>query len=198
MKVLIGDSGVVGKTLSEKIHFDYKFNSKNIDELKKIPNHIDEIYLSCLPAQKWIVNQNKLKDLNNIMFLINTLSKFTFGNIILISTIDVYLDTKLKANEDTEIIFDNIHYGTNRLLFEMMVKQVLNYEDLKIFRLPGIFGKYIKKNVVFDLCYKNNLESININSTYQWYNLENLCEDIFFFFENFKNVTIINFFIETI
>jgi hypothetical protein len=198
MKVLIGETGVIGKTLSENIIFDYKFNSKNISDILKLPSHIDEIYLSCLPAQKWIVNKDKFGDVLNICSIIEILSKFSFGKLILISTIDVYLDTKIKSDEDSNIVLKDLHYGTNRLLFEMMVKQFLKYQNLKIFRLPGIFGKNFKKNIIFDLLTNNNIDKINLNSSYQWYNLENLVADIDFFSENFKDEVTINLFTEPI
>ncbi len=66
MKHIIGHTGLVGKTLCETTNFDYKYNTKNINEFKKNVNDGDEIVLTCLPATKWLVNQNLKKDIENI------------------------------------------------------------------------------------------------------------------------------------
>ena len=36
MKILVGDTGLIGTTLKEKITFESTFNSKNIQELQEI------------------------------------------------------------------------------------------------------------------------------------------------------------------
>ena len=36
----------------------FEFNSKNIHEFNSVAKDGDEIFLSCLPATKWIVNKN--------------------------------------------------------------------------------------------------------------------------------------------
>jgi hypothetical protein len=74
----------------------------------------------------------------------------------------------------------------------------LKTKDLKIFRLPALFNKHIKKNILFDLLIDNNVSSINPNSAYQWYNLDNLADDID---ENcflFYNETVFNLFPEPV
>jgi hypothetical protein len=48
---------------------------------------------------------------------------------------------------------------------------------VKIIRLPALFHKRIKKNVLFDLLNNNNVDQINGNSAYQWYDLNDLWED---------------------
>ena len=58
MKLIIGNTGLVGKTLSNKLDFDYSFNTNNIDSFNDIAYDGDELFLSCLPATKWLVNKN--------------------------------------------------------------------------------------------------------------------------------------------
>ena len=65
MNILVGNTGFIGKNLREKINFDYEFNSSNIEKLLECPSGCD-IYLSCLPATKWKVNQNLYQDIQNI------------------------------------------------------------------------------------------------------------------------------------
>lgn len=174
MKILIGNTGLVGTTLQETIKFDYLFNSKNIHTFIDHNFNDCDLYLSCLPATKWMVNKDVVSDLNNINDIIKILSKFNYNRIILISTIDVYNDSPINVDEDYNPNFSNLSYGSNRLLFEKFIMNYLSYRDLKIFRLPALFNKHIKKNVIYDLINDNNVNLINPNSKYQWYNLDDL------------------------
>ena len=77
-----------------------------------------------------------------------------------------------------------------------MVVKHLNYENVKIFRLPALFSKNIKKNILYDLLNNNNIHMINKNSSFQWYNLNDLTSDINFYEEKYPNEVIINLFTE--
>ena len=173
MNILVGNTGFVGKNLKEKITFDYEFNSSNIEKLKECKPY-SNIYLSCLPATKWKVNQNLYQDIKNINKLIEFLKDNKYNNVYLISTIDVYSDSPLEVDEDYKPNFSSINYGSNRLFFEYYLKEVIDFKNFKIFRLPALYGKYLKKNVIFDLINNNQLEKINLNSYYQWYDLNDL------------------------
>lgn len=178
MKILIGSTGLVGTTLKESIKFDYEFNSKNINDFLN-HDYVDaELYLSCLPATKWMVNKNIPEDLKNIDRIIDVISKKSYKKVILISTIDVYCDSPLMLNETYPIGVKKLSYGTNRYFFEMLVENLVDFEELKIFRLPALYNKHIKKNILYDLINNNNIEQINTNSSFQWYNLDNLSTDI--------------------
>lgn len=198
MKILVGNTGLIGQTLKEELTFDLEFNSKNMNEFSTHTMDKAELWLSCLPATKWLVNKNINQDIDNIYSIINTLSVRKYSKIILFSTIDVYSDSPLKSNEDYPINFKSLNYGSNRYLFELLVTQLLQYDDIKIFRLPALFSKRIKKNVLFDLINQKNLDQININSAYQWYNLNNLHKDIFFYSKKYPNEKIFNLFTEPI
>lgn len=181
MKILIGNTGLVGKTLSSQMDFDLYFNSKNIKDFDKIVEDDYDIYLSCLPAEKWKINQSpqsKIADLKNCLDIADILSSKKYNNIVLLSTIDVYLNSKSGCDEDKDIAISNIGYGQNRLIFERLIENEIKFNSFKIYRLPALFGSGIKKNVLFDLMNNNNLDKINVNSYYQWYNLKNLSSDI--------------------
>lgn len=180
-KILVGCTGLVGGNLISQTDFDFKFNSKNIHELPDLVSDGCEIYLACLPATKWQINkdaESRLNDLQNCLDLINILSKRKYSKVFLLSTIDVYSGVNTVANESMTMFPTGIGYGENRRLFEFMVKESLSYEKLKIYRLPALFGEGLKKNILFDLINKNQLEKINKNSYYQWYNLRSLWQDI--------------------
>jgi hypothetical protein len=198
MKLLIGNTGLVGTTILESEHFDYTFNSKNINTFNDIARDGDELFLTCLPATKWIVNKNLQDDLNNIHNIINIINQKHYSKITLISTIDVYCNNKIYDDENCGIIVNELNYGTNRYLFELMVRDLVKSNDLKIFRLPALFNKHIKKNVLFDLINNNNIEQININTMYQWYNLDNLSKDIKYYEHQYPHTQLFNLFTEPI
>jgi hypothetical protein len=184
MNILIGNTGLVGTTLKKSTSFDFEFNSSNIHEyIDKVPDGCN-LFLACLPGTKWLVNKNVKKDLDNIQSIFSIISTKKYNNINLISTIDVYCDSSLKSNEKTIPTVKSLSYGTNRYLFERMINQLLDYEDLMIFRLPALFSKDFKKNALYDLLNNNNVEKVNINSVYQWYNLDYLYGDILFYQEH--------------
>jgi hypothetical protein len=198
MKLLIGNTGTIGKTLKEGLKFDYEFNSKNIHELLNLdidPTTTD-LYLCCLPATKWLINQNPQLDLNNIMSILNILTKKEYNNIILYSTIDVYNGVPLESDESYPLQISIPNYGSNRFLFEELISNTVKYKKLLILRLPALFGKHIKKNILFDLLNDNEIHKINYNSQYQWYNLDNLIRDTNLYLN--KNSTVNNLFPEPI
>ncbi len=177
MKALIGKTGFVGSHLTKNIDFNFLYNSKNIFEINKMPNEAD-LFLACLPAEKWIVNKNPDKDLQNIIFLMSHLQSKTYNKIFLFSTIDVYLDSPVHSNEDSIPSIKSFGYSSNRYLFEIMVRQQLKYNVMKVIRLPALFGCGLKKNIIFDLLNNNQIEKINFNSSFQWYDMNDLYEDL--------------------
>jgi hypothetical protein len=178
MKLLVGNTGLIGTTLKDSIKFDLEYNSKNIHEINHPPLDEDNtLYLSCLPATKWLINQNPSADFDNIMDIIKTLEQREYKNIVLYSTIDVYNNAPLGSNEDYKPTFSSFDYGSNRYLFEVLVQTRLKFKKLLILRLPALFGRHIKKNILYDLINNNEIQSIKYNSKYQWYNLNNLVSD---------------------
>lgn len=197
MRILVGNTGFIGTNLKQKIEFDYEFNSKNIKNISECPDGLD-LYLSCLPATKWIINQNIEKDFENIKSLISILKTKKYNRVYLLSTIDVYCDSPLKSNEDYDPNFSGLNYGSNRLIFEYMIKEFVEYTNLLIIRLPALFGNYLKKNIIYDLVNDNNLDNLNLNSYYQWYDLNDLSFDIEKLEKEYNTVQTFNFFTEPI
>jgi hypothetical protein len=83
------------------------------------------------------------------------------------------------SDEDYKPNFGVLSYGNNRLLFEYLIDEFLTKDDYKVYRLPALFNNKIKKNILFDLMNDNNVNLINRNSYFQWYNLDNLHKFIF-------------------
>ena len=69
-------------------------------------------------------------------------------NVYRISTIDVFKNPNSK-DEASRIDMDGLEaYGANRYRLEFMVREY--YPDATIVRLPGLFGRGIKKNFIYD------------------------------------------------
>ena len=118
-----------------------------------------------MPAIKWIANKYPNQDKLNTLKLIKNLKKIRTQLFVLISTIDVHF---------------NHTYGKNRKMLENFVKN--NFKNYLIIRLPGIFGTGLKKNIIYDLINKNELQKIYSNDYFQWYDLDLLKKNI----ENLK------------
>lgn len=198
MKILVGNTGLIGKTLVNSIDFDLCFNSSNIHEFESKVQNNSEIYLSCLPATKWLINQNLRKDIENINKIIQIIATKNYSKVTLFSTIDVYNSSPLRVNEEYSPNIKKLSYGENRYFFELLITEFIKTDRLCIFRLPALFNKFIKKNILFDLLNNNNVEQININSAYQWYNLNNLHKDIDFFSNGYNYRTVFNLFPEPV
>lgn len=198
MKLLIGNTGLVGQTIQKFEKFDEYFNSKNIELIKNIKKDGDELFLTCLPATKWLVNKNLKQDIDNIYKIIELLSGTQYSKIILISTIDIYNDSPLFVDETYSPNVSKLSYGNNRYIFELLIREFIKADDLKIFRLPALFNNLIKKNVLYDLINDNNVNLINKNSIFQWYNLDKLFNDINKYSQEYPNEVIFNLFTEPI
>lgn len=175
MNALFGYTGFVGGYLLKNIKFNNLYNSKNINEA--IDKEFDTIYISCIPAKKWLANKNPIEDEEIINNLKNIFKTVKANKIILISTIDIYDNINNKSNENTHVNYMiNNTYGRNRYLFEKFIKET--FDNYYIIRLPALYGNGLKKNIIYDLLNNNNVNNIFINSSFQWYNLEWLYEDI--------------------
>ena len=160
---IIGYSGLIGTNLLNQYKGKYKnidlFNSKNSNKLKN--KKYDLVFCSAMPAEKWFANKYPKKDTLNRDKLIKNLTKLNTNLIVLISTIDVH---------------KNHIYGKNREYLEKFVKN--KFHKYLILRLPAVFGKGLKKNIIFDLLNKNQINNIYNNDCFQWYDLSYLKKDI--------------------
>ena len=147
MEILVGHTGFVGSNLAESHVFDLCFNSKNISEAFGL--NPDVLVYSGVRAEKFLANKEPEKDFEIIQDAIENIKRINPKQIILISTVDVY-PNPIAVDENSEIDLDVVQpYVKNRLFLENWVAS--NFDDYLIVRLPGLFGKNIKKNFIFDL-----------------------------------------------
>jgi hypothetical protein len=145
--ILIGYTGFVGSNIASNFDNNRRFNSKNVQEAYGLEPELC-IYTG-VKSEKFYANQFPIEDLNHINNAFDNIKKINPKKIVLISTVDVYGE-QLNSNENSFINGSNIpNYGSNRLYLE---KLVANYfHDYHIIRLPGLFGKNLKKNFIFDM-----------------------------------------------
>lgn len=154
MKSLVGYTGFVGSNLKMSADFDGLYNSKNITEA--FGTNPDILYYAGVPAVKFIANKFPDEDLKIIKNAFENIKKINPKKLVLISTVDVYKNPNGK-NEDSPMELDGLAaYGKNRLYLEEIVKN--EFSDYHIIRLPGLYGKNIKKNFIYD--YINYIPSL--------------------------------------
>ena len=172
---IVGYTGFVGSNLLQFYKFDFFYNSSNFCEAKD--KCFDTLFFCGVPAVKWKANKYPQEDVDVIENIKNILKTIKVNKIILISTIDVYENVDLGNDEDYDCDYVINHpYGRNRYMFEYFIRE--KFDNYNIIRLPALFGKGLKKNIIYDLINNNQIENIPINSSFQWYNLEWLKTDI--------------------
>lgn len=173
-RCLIGYTGYVGSTLLRDTDFDDLYNSSNIQTIHN--KEYDLVVCAAAPAVKWKANQAPQEDLDNIQSLMDSLKNIRATKFVLISTVDVY---RIPVNVDEDTVIEPEHteaYGKHRYYLEQFVKNT--FDNHLIIRLPGLFGKGLKKNFIYDLIHDNALHLTHYQSEFQFYNMEHLWSDI--------------------
>jgi nucleoside-diphosphate-sugar epimerase len=190
LTALIGYTGFVGENILNQKKFDCLYNSKNIKDIQK--RTFDLIVCAGISGTKWIANSYPKKDMQSIERLMKNLQTVKAKKFVLISTIDVY-STVDKVDETSYINKNELSsYGNHRKIFEEFIE---NNFDYLIIRLPGLFGKSLKKNIIYDYI-QGTAISIDIKSLLQFYCLDHIWEDIKKSLEN--DLKIVNFATEPI
>ncbi len=170
---LIGYTGFVGSNLAAQAPWDDLYNSSNIQEMAG--KQYDFVACAGAPAAKWLINQNPDADRANLQTLRDAIAGAKIAELLLISTIDVYAPP-IGVYEDSTIDVAGHHaYGTHRLELEQFCVAML---PTTVVRLPGLFGKGLKKNVIFDLLHDNQIDRIDPDGCFQYYDLKHLWRDI--------------------
>ena len=143
---LVGYTGFVGSNIDQQGRIDHKFNSQNIEEAYGL--RPDVLIYAGIRAEKYLANSNPNGDLAHIKEGIENIKKINPIRLVLISTIDVY-PFPVGVDEDSDIKAEVLQpYGANRYYLEQQIRTV--YPNAIIVRLPGLFGKNLKKNFIYD------------------------------------------------
>ncbi len=144
---LVGYTGFVGQNLSTTHKFDALYNSSNIANSFEADNGL--VIYSGMYSEKFLADANPKADLQRAETAMDNIRKMRPQQLVLISTVDVY-PRPLLVNESSIAGGEGATpYGRNRLVLETWVRN--EYPDALIVRLPGLFGKGLKKNFIFDM-----------------------------------------------
>ncbi len=171
---LIGHSGFVGGNLRAAHPFAACFNSTDIDAARD--RSFGLLVCAGVRAEKWIANRDEAADQAGIEKLLAVLRTIRARKAVLISTTDVYADTRGRTEDDPVDIAGNQPYGRNRALLEIAFREI--FPDALIVRLPGLFGPGLKKNVVHDLIKDHEVEKIDTEGVHQYYDVRWLWKDL--------------------
>lgn len=171
---LVGWTGFVGGNLARQRDFAHRFSSQDSGTMRG--RTFGDVVFSAARAEKWRANADPEADSAHVAVLEDLVRSFTCDRLILISTVDVYGDPA-GVDEDSEIVEQGLHpYGAHRRRLERTAMSA--HERTTILRLPGLYGRGLKKNVVFDLMHRNRLEALQPASAFQYYNLDHIADDI--------------------
>jgi hypothetical protein len=174
MDALIGHSGFVGSNLKLQGHFEAEFRSTDIERIEG--RTFDRVICAGVTAVKWWANDNAEEDLRRIEALMRHLDRVEAKRFVLISTVDVY-ERPVDVDEDDPPALATLQaYGRHRALLEQYVAE--RFPVHHILRLPALFGRYLKKNAIYDLLKNNRLEFVSPDGRFQWYPLARLTDDI--------------------
>lgn len=146
---LIGYTGFVGGNIyaSSDNMIDGIYNSKNIEEA--YGTNPDLLIYAGLRAEKYLANSAPEKDYKLILQAEDNITRINPRKLVLISTIDVF-GCPSGVDEHTPVDTDGLHaYGYNRYALELWVRE--RYPNSLIIRLPGLYGRNIKKNFIYDV-----------------------------------------------
>lgn len=174
LTALVGHTGFVGSNLLSQAHFDECYNSKNIQQIQG--KSFDLLVCAGVYAEKWKANQNPEMDRQNISLLLQPLEKVRAKKFLLISTVDVYKNP-VGVSEKDKVVTEGLHpYGLHRYQVEEWAYQ--HFPDCLVVRLPGLFGKGLKKNFIYDMIHNNLLHLTDHRSQFQFYDLKDLWQHI--------------------
>lgn len=189
---LIGYTGFVGSNIANQSIFGKYYNSSNISTITD--DTFDLVICAGVPAVKWWANLHPDEDLATIRQLINLYRNIKARRFVLISTVDVY-KMSIGVDEQTEIDINTLQpYGRHRFLLEQELKDF--FKSFNVIRLPALFGPGLKKNILYDFVCNNQVEKINLDSSFQWYPLSRIWKDIQMTIEN--DLPVINMAVEPI
>lgn len=181
---VVGSTGLIGGTICAQTEAQATYNSRDITNIRG--RSFDTVICAGARAVKWKANREPEVDSAEIHSLIQNLKTIETGMFVLISTVDVYKQP-FGVDEYTRVDTHGMEpYGLHRYVLEQFVRQ--RFPAVRIVRLPAVFGKGLKKNLIFDLLNGNALHLTHSESRFQFYNLANLWKDLQIILENSEPV----------
>jgi nucleoside-diphosphate-sugar epimerase len=156
MKIgIIGYKGFVGSAIYSYFWTKYPYGVIGIskENYAEMPKDFDILINANGSSQKRLADSEPKTDFGlNVSSTMETLSDFTFRKYVYISSVDVYNDREDQDSngEDAEIEEQYLpNYGFDKMMAERLVKRYA--KSYLIFRLGGMVGPNLKKNMVYDI-----------------------------------------------
>lgn len=145
--LLVGSTGFVGGNLLANHAFSATCHSSDVDAW--YGTHPDLCVYAGVPAAMFLANADPEADLAVMGKARENLRHIAPKELVLISSIAVYADSRGKDENDEPDIGNLSAYGRNRLQLEHWVRE--DFPEALIVRLPALYGKGLKKNFLYDL-----------------------------------------------
>ena len=169
-RALVGWSGFVGGSLDARIAPVARFRSTDVDQLPAAD--VDEVVCAGAPAEKWRANAEPEADWAGIRRLIDALDGSRATSCVLVSTVDVFADSRGVDETTPADTTQEQAYGRHRALLEEFVRE--RFDDVLVVRLPGMYGPGLKKNLVYDLVHQPEARFAHEDSGFQFYDVRDL------------------------
>ena len=147
--LLVGSTGFVGGNLAAKHTFAQACHSSDIAQ--SYGTKPDLCVYAGVPAAMFLANADPEADLDVMRDARENLRAIDPKQLVLISSIAVYPDSRECTESDLPDPFDSglPAYGRNRRTLELWVRE--DFPDALIIRLPALYGIGLKKNFLYDL-----------------------------------------------
>lgn len=169
-RALVGWTGFVGGALDARIAPVARFRSTDVDQLPAAD--VDEVVCAGAPAEKWRANAEPEADRAGIHRLVEALDGSRAGSCVLVSTVDVFADSRGVDETTPADTAQEQAYGRHRAELEEFVRR--RFDDVLVVRLPGMYGPGLKKNLVYDLIHQPGARFAHQDSSFQFYDVRDL------------------------
>lgn len=143
--LLVGSTGFVGGNLRRSHTFSAACHSTDVRDYDG--SAPDCCVYAGVPAAMFLANSDPEQDLNCMKAARENLRRIRPKQVILISTIAVFNDSRGK--DETAVPDASSAYGINRYQLEQWVRE--DFSQVTVLRLPALYGSGLKKNFLFDL-----------------------------------------------
>lgn len=145
--LLVGSTGFVGGNLLASHPFSDACHSTDL--AARFGSRPALCVYAGVPSAMFLANADPEADLAVMAAARENLRRIAPQQVVLISTIAVYADSRGR-DETSAMDGENLPaYGKNRLRLEQWVRE--DFPDALIVRLPALYGKGLKKNFLYDL-----------------------------------------------
>ena len=143
---LVGCTGFVGGNLASQYAFDAGYHAADIAQ--SFGTKPELLVYAGLPAAKYLANTDPEGVLAVCKNALENLRRIAPERLVLISTVDVYAAPCGVTEQTPPGTEQSGAYGRNRALLEQWVRE--RWPEALILRLPGLFGRGLKKNFLYD------------------------------------------------